>query len=175
MAAQKSDTQPPNPEAPKSEPRAPMRRSIRALLIGSLALNLIIVGLVAGAMLGNKRIGDRPPRDVDLIGAYSRALPQEDRRSLGKALRDHNRVSGFTRNAVQTTLRETLGALRADPFDADKLGVILRKQSSVAFERRDFAQDLLLKRLSAMSDAERLLVADRFEAALTKRPQKPRN
>ncbi|GAA6206909.1 hypothetical protein NBRC116601_02020 [Cognatishimia sp. WU-CL00825] len=169
MAAQNSDSQPPNPT-----PRAPMRRSIRVLLIGSLALNLIVAGLVGGAMLGNKRVGDRPPRDVDFMGAYTRALPNEDRRILGKALRDHHRAAGLSRDAVRNNLKETLQALRATPFDPDKVAALLEAQSSVAFERREFAQDLLLQRLTAMSDQERQLVADRFEDALTKRPKKLR-
>ena len=38
-----------------------MRPGLRYLLIGSLAVNLIVGGLMVGAVVGNKKSGERPP------------------------------------------------------------------------------------------------------------------
>lgn len=152
--------------------RAPMRRGLRALLIGSLAVNLIVAGLALGAVLGKSQGGNRPPRDADFMGAYTRALPDEDRRAIGRAIREHHRKSGISREAARAEFEAMLELLRASPFDAEQLKTGLEKQAKAGFERRASAQNLWLERVSAMTDAERLEYADRIQTLLARKPKK---
>ncbi len=151
------------------KPRTKMRPGMRALLIGSLAINLIVFGLVAGAALGNKRISNRPLKDGDVIGAYTRALLPEDRRAIGKAMREHSRENGLGREERRTQLQQMLAALKATPFDASNVKALMEVQSKQAFERRNLAQDLWITRLEAMTDEERAGFAKRLEEALKRR------
>jgi len=73
-----------------SETETPKRKwSVgRIVLILSLALNLLVVGLVAGALLHRHQLPDRPPRIADLgFGPYVRSLSREDREALGTAFK----------------------------------------------------------------------------------------
>ena len=98
-----------------------LRPGLRALLIGSLALNLVIGGLMAGAVLGNKQAGDRPPREGDVLGAYTRALTKEDRREIGRSIREYHREQGGEgKLGPRKVLEDMLIALRAEPFDAGR-------------------------------------------------------
>ncbi|UZD91549.1 periplasmic heavy metal sensor [Cognatishimia activa] len=153
------------------QPRAPMRRSLRVLLFASLAANLIVVGLVAGAVFGNKKGGDKPPRDADFMGAYTRALPDQDRRAIGRAIRDHHRNSGITREQARKQFQEMLGLIRATPFDADAMRGRMLEQAKSSFDRRQAAQDIWLQRVEQMTDAERQDYADQIEAQLKRAPK----
>lgn len=153
------------------QPRAPMRRSLRVVLFASLAVNLIVLGLVAGAVFGNKRGGDKPPRDADFVGAYTRALPNEDRRAIGRAIRDYHRNSGITRESARNEFQQMLLLIRTTPFDAEAMKARLSVQAQSAFDRREAAQALWLERVTAMTDAERQDYADQIEAQLNRLPK----
>lgn len=155
------------PQSPKEQKtRAPMRRSLRILLFASLAANLVIVGLAAGAVLGKHKSGGKPPRNADFMGAYTRALPDEDRRAIGKSIRDFHRKSGITREEAREQFQAMLAILRTSPFDEDAMKLRMAEQAKAAFDRREAAQQFWLDRISAMSDAERQDYADQIEAQL---------
>ena len=158
-------------ETPKK--RGPMRPGLRVLLFCSLAANLVIVGLVAGAVVGNKRVGDRPPPDADLVGAYTRALDAKDRRALEREIRDGYRAKGGDRAAVREAYSNMLAALRQVPFDPAAVEATVSKQAELAFERRGVAQEIWLKHVTEMTDAERKAYADRVEELMNRRPPKP--
>lgn len=153
------------------QPRAPMRRSLRVVLFASLAVNLIVLGLAAGAIFGNKKGGDRPPRDADFMGAYTRALPEDDRRAIGRAIRDHHRTSGITRETARRDFRQMLQLIRTSPFDAEAMKDKMTAQAQSAYERRETALMIWLDRVAAMSDAERQDYADQIEAQLKRMPK----
>jgi len=156
---------------PKAAPKAPMRRSLRVLLFASLAANLIVVGLVAGAVFGNEKQNAKPPRDADFMGAYTRALPKEDRRAIGRLIRDHHRQSGISRSAARQEFQAMLALIRATPFDAEAMEQRMSTQAQAAFTRREAAQQFWLDRVAGMTDAERLDYADQIEAQLKRVPR----
>ncbi|CUI90078.1 periplasmic heavy metal sensor [Cognatishimia activa] len=155
--------------------KTPMRRSLRVLLFASLAANLIVVGLVAGAVFGKDRQGVKPPRSGDFMGAYTRALPDEDRRAIGKSIREYHRKSGIGRDQARAQFQEMLAMLRATPFDAGAMTERLELQAQAAFDRRQAAQVFWLERVEAMSDAERQDYADQIEAQLKRLPRNKPN
>lgn len=147
-------------------PRAPMRRGLRILLFVSLALNLIVVGLAAGAFFGGSHKSPRLPRETDFMGAFTQALSDRDRREVGREIRRHHRREGIDRAAARVEFEAMLTLIRSTPFDADDLRALLTKQARQGADRRAAAQDIWLSRVASMTDAERQDYADQIEAVL---------
>ena len=151
-----------------------MRPGLRYLLIGSLAVNFIIAGLMVGATVGNKRSGDRPPREGDILGAYTQALSSQERREIGKNIRDHHRALGEKPMRPREVLQQMLEALQAEPFDPEAVKALIDQQSEKAFERRKIAQGLWLEYVSDMTAEERAAYAARIQEVLSKRKGPPK-
>jgi len=144
--------------AEKSEqPRT--RLWIRVLLIVSLGLNLLVVGLVGGAMLRFGPDGMRPPlRSVG--AAMYRELPRKDRRALwaGSSHAHGDRHARRKADALAVS-----AAIRATPFDAAALAAVLDEQAERRLGFRQSMQSAWLARVAGMSGAERQAYADRLE------------
>ena len=146
------------------------RRWLIPSLVVSLALNLLVVGVVLGALVsgGGKHRGDRdagPARGF--IGEpFLRALPQEDRRALARNFRDNPGSIQETRQALAERVEGFLGALRAEPFDLDVAAGYLSEQRALIVDRQKLGERLLLERFAAMSAEERSAYADRLEKSL---------
>jgi len=148
----------------------PQRRWLVPALLLSLALNLLIVGIVVGFAISPKasRNSDQLSGNArSLIGApFVRALPQEDRQALIKAIRAENGRLRENRAALRARFEAFLGALRADPFEPAAVEKLLQEQRTVAIRRQQIGESLLIERLNAMSPAERAEYADRLAHAL---------
>lgn len=150
-------------------------RSIaRIALPLSLALNVLVIGLVIGALL---RGPDHAPRSVDLsLGPLTRALDEADRAALGERLRGDLEAGrrppppGMAARAGE--LRAVLAALRAEPFDAEALTARLDAQRARARDWADAGQAGLVAHLSQMSPAQRAAFADRLEAEFRSRGER---
>ena len=143
-------------EQPK--PRTP--KWVRVLLALSLALNLLVIGLVGGAMA---RFGGpdglRPP--ARSIGAVLyHALPGEHRR----ALRSHSRQTrGGHANQRRGQIKAVSAAIRAVPFDADAISTVLDAHRSGLDRAQQSLQQAWLAQVEQMSDDERQAYAERLE------------
>jgi len=157
-------------DAPKSEkPRLSGRA--RILLFVSLALNLAVVGILAGAMLGRDRHDLRQPPMRDFgFGPYGRALSQADRKELAQALAGHAGDLRNNRVELRRQMTSILQIIRTTPFDGAELAGVLRQQRSNLVDLQDIGQRLLLERLEAMTDIERAAFADRLEKSVRKGP-----
>jgi uncharacterized membrane protein len=159
-------TDPVTPPAAPAPP-APSGRGLKIALAVSVALNLAVAGLVAGAWMK-----DGPsrgmPRDLS-FGPFSEALSQEDRRALRKALAD--RAPGFreARVAAQEEFAALLAALRASPFDPAAMQSALAAIEARNAGRLELGRSLIEARITQMSDADRLAFADRLENGLRRR------
>lgn len=148
---------------------APSGRGLKIALAVSVALNLAVAGVVAGAWLK-----DGPsrgmPRDLS-FGPFSEALGPEDRRALRKALAD--RAPGFreTRQAAQAEFAALLDALRASPFDPAAVQSALASIEARNAGRLELGRSLIEVRITQMSEADRLAFADRLENGLRRRPR----
>lgn len=141
---------------------------LRLLLFGSLALNLLVVGLVAGAMVRFGKPGvDRPPRSVGTM--LYRELPREDRRALW---RESSRSGGDVKERRRAEGMAVTAALRQVPFDPDALSTVLTAQAAEREQFHRAVQDRWLARVTGMSDAERAGYADRLEHAMTRHHRK---
>ena len=163
-----NDSIKPNAAAPIAKPQR-MRRGIKAVLFCSLAINLLVAGLVAGAVLSHGGDRDRRPPRLDRIsGPMTRALGPEDKRVIGKAMRAAYREMRPSPEDARADYDQVVAALRAEPFDAETVRDAMERQLEIVGKRGKLGQDLLLERLSAMSRAERAEFADRLKEALEK-------
>lgn len=156
----------------ETDTKPKMRRSMRFLLIGSLTLNFLVAGVVVGGAVAHWHGGDERHRDFGFSSPYTRALDRDDRRSIGKAIRQHHKGKGAGRPNTGAYYREAVALLRQSPLDVEALTALLERQKSVTSGRQNAAQQIWLDHLLRMSHAERSAYADRLEAELNKRPQR---
>ena len=128
----------------------------RIVLIGSLALNLLIVGLVAAALW---RFEPGKPRHMDRIsmglGLYIAALPDDDRAKLRAAtgLRGADRKS-FLRE-MRKSHRDMEQILLAKPFSADAVRQAINDHRAFAIGATRDMQTVFVDILEGYSEAER--------------------
>lgn len=139
-------------------------RGVKIALAVSVALNLAVAGLVAGAWL---RDGPHRgmPRDMS-FGPFSEALDDADRKAIRRGLLE--RVGEFReqRQAARAEFETLLVALRAEPFDPAALQSALSAIEARNSERLELGRTLIESRLIEMSPEARKAFADRLEAGL---------
>lgn len=155
-----------------SDPTTPTpapSKGVKIALVVSLALNLAVAGLAAGAWLkdGGPHGG---PRDFS-FGPFSEALSQDDRRAIRKALFDRAPSFREAREAARAEFGALLVALRADPFDPAALRTALAAIEKRNADRLELGRSMIETRIIEMSDKDRLAFAARLEAGLTKKPR----
>jgi uncharacterized membrane protein len=148
------------------------RRWLMPLLVVSLALNLLVAGLVGGAMLRG-RVDPAHAIGADgAFGTWSRAFSDEDGAALRAALRAERGTLRSNWRAEGQDRAAFVAALRADPPDLDRLAAIMARMGARATDRTTLAHRLLMARIADMSPAARRDFADRLEAAFH-RPHHP--
>ena len=139
----------------------------RILLFASLAANLLIVGMVVGAMLRQDRAGRNAPPRPSLAelgyGPYGRALSQQDRRAIDQKMAGHADNLHASRLQMRRQIQTLLQALRTSPFDPDVVRIIVTEQQGMLLQRQEVGRQVLLGQIEAMSDAERAAFADRLQ------------
>lgn len=145
------------------------RRWIMPLLFTSLAVNLLVAGVVIGALLSPDGPRNRseigPGRGV--IGEpFIRALPRSERRALAEDVRKMSPQIREGRENLRQRFEAFLTALRADPFDPAAISRLLAEQRGVAVGRQEIGERLLMKRLEAMTPEQRAAYADALEKSL---------
>lgn len=150
-------------------------RWIKIALGVSLALNLAVVGMIAGAAV-RQGDGGGGPRSSG-FGAYGLpymiALPRAERRAVVRAIKSDQQAGLPDRAARRALYQEVLAALRAEPFDAGALTQALGQQTETTIAVQKVAQGAWLEVVSGMTHAERTAYAADVEAVL-KRGPKPR-
>ncbi len=149
----------------------------RVVLVISLGLNLLVAGLVAGAMLNGHRDRDGRPELRDLgFGPFVSALPREARPALAEALRRQEGSLRERRTAMRAGFDALLDALRAEPYDHDAVTAIMLAQQEEIFASQRLGRGLLLDYIEQMTPAARIAFADELRRGLRhwKRSPKPR-
>jgi uncharacterized membrane protein len=146
-------------------------RGWRVILILSLALNFIVVGIVAGTAMSG-RLGKGPPRAFEFgPGPLARALEPADRRALGRVLRRDGDVRRMDMRGQFTLI---LSSLRQDPFDPAALRGLMDEQGERFRAVQAKSSEALITRIMAMTPDERAAFADRFEHEM-RRPRRSRD
>ena len=134
------------------------------LLYASLALNLLILGIVAGWLISpdGPRREDRPTRAI--LGApFAEALAPEDRRAVLRQMRGRAERLEVGRAALRARFETLLQALRSEDWDRAAVEAVLDEQRRAAEGRQRLGEELLLDRLGEMTPTERRAYADRLE------------
>lgn len=149
----------------------PRRKRLMRLALGlSLALNVMILGALGGAMW--RHGGPGPRGDGDLPGLrsyaspYVQALPPEARRDLHEKMRASSKAHHLDRSARRALYEEMLSALRADPFEPDGAAAVLAAQGEAAAGVQSVAHGAWLAEVSAMDAAARKAYADKLQERL---------
>ena len=138
---------------------------VKIVLGLSLALNLAIVGMIAGFVLRGGPMGARGPA-MGYATPYVLALPRELRRDVFGAVRNDDSLPD--RRARRAEYRAMIAALRATPYDAAAVEAVLKRQAEGASRVQAAAHDAWLKAVARLSDEERVAYTARMEEALKK-------
>ncbi len=137
----------------KSVRRAP--RWMRGLLFLSLALNLVIVGSVAGAVW---RFRAPPPwasAVVPNLLGYAGTFPAERRTQIWEQTVEQRRHIRPFRREVRAAREETIKALLAEPFEKQRYLAAQTRQAEAENHARGAAQELYAKIADSLTPEER--------------------
>ncbi|MEE9426779.1 MAG: periplasmic heavy metal sensor [Paracoccaceae bacterium] len=157
-------------------PKKSGSRWLRLLLVASLALNLLIVGMIAGAIFrggppDHIRRASAPPLYDLGYGPYARALSKDDRQQITSAMGELGPDLRANRADFRAHLVLMLEALRQSPYKPETVSEILSQQQSRLQERQDIGKTLFLSQIAEMTDDERAKYADRLERSLRRAPK----
>ncbi|MEM6384959.1 MAG: periplasmic heavy metal sensor [Pseudomonadota bacterium] len=147
------------------------RRWLMPALFVSVAVNLLIAGLVAGAFLSpdgpRHKNGENQRAIRGVLGEpFFQALPKQERAAMVMQMIGNRDEFRRGREELRTGVENFLNALRAETFDRTAAERLLNEQRRAANQRQDLGEVLLLDRLEAMSAAERSAYADALEKRL---------
>lgn len=144
---------------------------MRATLIGSLALNLLVAGVIGGNIIAHGGHMDRGPGGGDVaIGAMTEALSREDRRALRQGFMEKLPGPRAFRDEQAGDTKALIALLRADQWNAAAAQAVFSGMSARLTKGLQVGQTLLLERFAAMTPAQRRAYADRLVDA-TDRPE----
>lgn len=152
-------------------PTGPSRR-VKLALYASLALNLLFIGIVGGAVLHGPP--DRPAmmgRDLG-FGPFTEALSPADRMALMEAFRRSGGNPREMRQAMKADFAEFVRVLRSEPFEPSALEHAAAALKSRGAQRLDLGQRLMMERIAQMSPGDRKAFADRLEAMMARGPKR---
>lgn len=169
----------PPPDAQRTQPW------VRVLLFVSLALNLLVAGVVIGA-LADRPSGDRDrysssqkasnprapnrPRVIEELGLapYARGLPEERQRALRKEILRNRQDIRAGHEGVRASVRGVVAMLRTSNPSLEEVEAALAAQANAVDALRETGVRLMAAQIHLMSDAERADFANKLEAALRK-------
>ena len=141
-----------------------MKLWLRIVLVGSLALNLLIMGLAVGAawrFQDGKGMRSGPSMGAMLFRELDPEVRKQLREQAGGGHGSHHKRRQADAKAVLTSLR-------ASPFELDVLAQVLAQQTASRHDFQSSVQQAWLRQIEAMSDTERAEYADRLEQMLHK-------
>ena len=154
---------------PQRETRTP--RWVKLVLVLSLALNLVIVGIVAGVLTRKDRPG--PGGFAGYALPYVIALPRDERPAVFRSIRRAGRAGEMPDRAQRRApYEEMMRLLRADPLDLEAVQQVLNRHTDLAVRSSKVAQDVWLEHIKAYDAAERAAYADRLQVVLDRGPRR---
>lgn len=147
---------------------------VKVLLGLSLALNLAVVGLVAGTIM---RIGGAPggPGAANYAIPYVLALPREDRREVWKTVRDETRAGRLpSRKDRRARYVEMIAVLSAEEWQPEAARAIMTQQGDETSAVQAAAQNAWIDQISEYTQAERQAYAAHLEDVINRRRKKKR-
>ncbi len=137
--------------------------SLRRWLVGSLVVNVFIVGAVAGGAgrwwLAERGLGAAEPARSSLRHAAD-DLPAEQRRGFMLGLRNARRAVAEPLRVAREGRQEVLRLMREPRFEADALAQALARTRVADMAARERFEGAVVDFATTLSPAERLKLAD---------------
>ena len=149
----------------------------KVILAISLALNIAVLGAIGGAAL---RFSKGPPagkaylKERQIGSVYMRALNPDQKRELGRQMRELEKGSKENRVKMEAGFQEAIRILRSANFDREKFETVVNGHAARSNQRLKNAQMILLSHINSMDINERSTYADRIEIALSRAPKSKR-
>ncbi len=165
-------------------PRSGMKGWVKALFAVSLTLNLLVFGVVIGAVVSHWDGPRGKPSDharlrLDpALGPLARALPEPARQAAMAELSARSGPYDARRAALAGQLNDMLTLLRAEPFDAEAFRALFVAQTESWASRAEVGRDVVMSQVAALSPEDRAAFADRIERGFRRaleRGAKPRD
>ena len=136
-------------------------RNLWKILFGiSLALNLLIIGAVGGAMI---RMSKGPVANHRASGLlYMRALNFEDKKSFRKELFRNKDSRKIGRAKEYSSYSSAVKILKKDPFDRKAFEELLDQQTKYSKSSQRSARLALVAQITKMTNEERMIYAKRL-------------
>lgn len=132
-------------------------RTLRMALLGSLALNLLGIGLIAGTIFG------APPhhsRGEFGLKTFSYTLPEERGKMMRAEFQAHKPAIIEMRKAARTARSEAIKVLAAEPYDAAQLSAALARLNDAEANSRQRVSEFLVTTAGKLTPEERAALAE---------------
>ena len=138
------------------------QRNLWKILFGiSLAINLLIIGALGGAL---SRAGKGPMIQHRASGSlYMRALNFEDKKVLRKKLLRNKDSRKIIRAKEHSSYSSAVKILKKDPFDRKAFEDLLDEQTRYSKSKQSSARAALVAQIANMTKEERLVYSQRLE------------
>lgn len=130
----------------------PHRTWVKWALVASLALNVLVVGVVLGAFVRGGPGGRGAPQNLI---AYVSSLPSERRQDLMKSSATVRPQLKALRHQARAANRERMAALVAEPFDRARYVAAQTRQIEAETKIRVLMRDIVADTAAGMSLEER--------------------
>lgn len=137
---------------------------VKLLLAGSLMLNVLVIGVIAGHQMQDKDAPKSGNRQVDWI---LRLVP-EDRRDFTKAhFAEIREPLRSLRTERRQHLTQIVAAIRTEPFTPDPLTKVLTARRDAGAQTRTLVHERLVILMTEFTPEERAYFADGLEERIT--------
>lgn len=140
----------------------------RSLLIGSLALNLLVITAIATAVISGGPHRSGPPRERDLSAPYIGAFTISDKRAIRKQMRGQLQSREEMKAQIRADYEAFLAIVRTEPFDADAAVAAIERQMARSGDVQRLGRRISVERIGQMDAAGREAYAQRFEEFVRK-------
>jgi uncharacterized membrane protein len=159
-------------DSPGALPSAAVRPAgkWRALLIASLALNLLIAGIAGSAMFRHRHghgMGGRGTEEIGLQG-FLKSLPAARAKELRAAVKGEKADMKPLFDATRAARRQAADAIAAEPFDADKLTQAFGTIDAAEANVKAAARTAIVKAAGLMTADERKALAEHWKSRRAK-------
>ena len=136
---------------------------VRVLLIGSLALNFVLAGLIGGVAFKVSKGGGPGGPVAQLGGPILAQFPPELRQTMRRELRLRRDEFKEIRTMVEKSDVAVQDALEAVPFDVEVFAAALDTRRDALGTAMNAINESIIKIVTDLTDEERALIAEAME------------
>lgn len=148
-------------------------RALRIALAISVALNLVVLGVIGGAVLKTRQSPPMPVRELG-FGPFTEALTRDQRQALRATFAAHAPDFRGIRREMRADADAVLVTLRADPFDPQAFSDQLAEMNEHATRRASDSEGILVQLVASMPQGDRISFADRLQTEMERFDRPPR-